>query len=163
MKAEDRMKIMNDFVESRDFAMDRESIRWWYKKKGIEEIIREIPREAWPTVHMLMNIACRDKSLDTDLYSCLRYRCMVYMAMDELNKGCKKGEEVYLIPSAWWTDGIWLDVPWIIKLTNGMLNWKGDLSCELCMGGPGEDCPFCLTKEEMKEMVFLADYVVSTG
>ena len=163
MKTGVRADLMHKFVESRDFSIRKEDIQERFGKKGLKEVMSEIPKEARPTVEMLMYIATKKKLRLGGTYGCLRFRCLVHLCMKDLNERCKKGEEKFIVPYAWWTDAVWMDPVWIIKITNGMLSWVGDLSCEMCDAGPLQDCPFCLTQGEIDDKKFQVDYVVSSG
>lgn len=119
-----------------------------------------IPPELRFSANVILMIADRTREwLPRHPYSCLVFRHILY---DVIRKFESEGIETY-IPRGWWTDGIFIDPRWMIKITNGLLGWKGDLSCELCCGGPNQDCPFYLDVDGREELRFVANYQVSSG
>ena len=160
-KSKEVVDVIWEFMDSRPDT--KEFYNSFRDVKTKEQYVAKfwvIPPELRFSANIILMLADRTRHwLPQHPYSCLMFRCILY---DIIRKFEDEGMDIY-IPHGWWTDAVFIDPRWMIKITNGLLGWKGDLSCELCDGGPDHDCPFYLDEAGREELRFVTEYPVSSG
>jgi hypothetical protein len=140
------------FVDSRPDFKDKP----FADKRDIQRLWDEIPVEAKPTASAILTICkfMNEHGIGSDSYSCLLFRCIFYSVIEDTKK--KNGLELP-VTRGWWTDGPHMEPDFVVRVTNGIVRWKGDMSCKMCHGGPEGNCPYRLTEDDFNQMDNEAD------
>ena len=125
------MKEVWDWID-RDLPPEFFSVR---KDSLSSEQVRarfiEIPDELKLLAHTMIQFAisnCKSGSGEDTDGSCHFFRIGLYHISVELEK---KGIDIHL-PHYWYVDGVMIEPEWIVRITNGIVQWSCDSSREHC-------------------------------
>jgi hypothetical protein len=113
--------------------------------------VDEIPNELRYLVKLMYELAIERKKKGWDgkdgkgHRACLTYRCMLYTIVRNMKK---KYNYDYPLPSYWYCDGPMIEPEWVVKITNGLVQFTCDDSVEQCLIGEEGRCRFYVPLEQ---------------
>ena len=94
----------------------------------IQKRIDEIPIQYRKLAELIYEVALWHHEMKRDGKfpgSCCEFRQLLFIVS-------KKSTNEYLLPYYWFTDGVMVEPEWIVRLTNGLVQWTCDSSKEEC-------------------------------
>lgn len=117
-------------------------------RRRFDEIPEVLKPLAWLIIFFSENLTSKQRN-------CLHTRSMLYIVFRDIRDGdpAWHGEARILLlrafkhlPMYWSSDGVMIEPERIVKLTNGLVQWTGDESCQGCLLGHDGRCQFVRTE-----------------